>query len=202
MYAGDPQLGIDGQLHPLDANTRVSPAEGMWLFEKCLKLKPVQSLEIGLAFGFSTIYFLAAIHEARTGSHTSIDPLPGRFAIGVGPLQAKKVDMEHAFRFIKEKSSIALADLERSKERFELIFIDGSHRFDDALMDFTLAAEICPLDGCIVLDDMWMPSVKRVVSFIRSDRPDFMEIKTPISNIAAFHRNGPDERKWDHYVDF
>lgn len=202
MYAGEPQPGANGQLHPLDATTRISAEQGMWLYEKCLELKPKQTAEIGLAYGFSTIYFLAAIHQMGSGFHTAIDPLPGRFAIGVGPLQAQKVGMAHAFRFLKERSFPALVELGSSGERFDLIFVDGSHRFDDALVDFTLSAEVCPVNGCIVLDDMWMPPVQRTVSFVRSNRPDFRELKAPIANIAVFERIGPDERKWDHYVDF
>jgi hypothetical protein len=83
-----------------------------------------------------------------------------------------------------------------------VIFIDGNHRFDDVLVDFTLSAELCPMGGCIVMDDMWMPSIRRAVAFIRSNRNDFEEIKTPVSNIAAFQRICADGRQWHHYVEF
>jgi predicted O-methyltransferase YrrM len=202
MYAGEPQLGPDGKMHEIDATTRIGPEQGMWLYQTCRELKPKQTAEIGLAYGFSAIYFLAAIHETGNGFHTSIDPLPGRFEVAIGPHQADKLDMKHAFRFIKERSYRAMVDLARGDERFELMFIDGSHRFDDALVDFTLAAELCPADGYIVLDDMWMPSLQRAASFIRKNRTDFAEIKTPVWNIAAFKRIGTDGRKWDHYAEF
>jgi hypothetical protein len=83
-----------------------------------------------------------------------------------------------------------------------MIFIDGNHRFDDALVDFTLSAELCPMGGYIILDDMWMPSIRRAVSFIRSNRKDFEELKTPTRNVAAFRRVGEDTRAWNHYANF
>lgn len=48
-------------------------------------------------------------------------------------------------------------------EKFDLIFIDGSHRFDDVLVDFTLAAELCPIGGSIVFDDAFMKSIWTVI---------------------------------------
>jgi hypothetical protein len=57
------------------------------------------------------------------------------------------------------------------------------------------------MGGCIVLDDLWMPSIRRAVAFIRSNRQDFEELKTP-PNIAAFRRIREDERPWHHFVDF
>jgi len=58
------------------------------------------------------------------------------------------------------------------------------------------------MGGCIILDDMWMPSIRRVVAFICWNRNDFKELKTPLSNIAAFRRIGEDTREWNHYVEF
>lgn len=205
MYAGEHQIGSNGGLYALDLNTRISPAEGMWLYEMCRTLRPKQTLEIGLAYGFSTIYFLAAIHDNGSGFHIAIDPFqhhPDRPWRGIGVNQCEKLAMTHAFRFIDERSAPALADLARGKQRFELIFVDGNHRFDNVLVDFTLSAELCPLGGYIVLDDLWMPSIQRAVSFVRKNRDDFREVATLIPRIAAFERVGLDERQWDHHVNF
>ena len=89
MYAGEPQLGEDGQKYALDGTTNISPEEGMWLYEFCKKVRPRATLEIGLAYGFSTIYFLAAIAEDDNARHCAIDPYQrraGRWA-GIGLVQ-------------------------------------------------------------------------------------------------------------------
>ena len=110
--------------------------------------------------------------------------------------------MSDSFRIAEVKSATALVHFADRGEKFEVIFIDGNHRFDDALVDFTLSAELCPRGGCIILDDMWMPSIRRAVAFIRSNRNDFEELTTPVSNIAAFRRIGEDSREWHHYAEF
>jgi hypothetical protein len=110
--------------------------------------------------------------------------------------------MSDGFRFIEEKSVAALAHLADRGELFDVIFIDGNHRFDDAFVDFTVSAKVCPVDGFIIPDDMWMPAIRLTVAFIRSNRKDFEEIKTPVTNIAAFRRIGGDAREWRHYVVF
>jgi hypothetical protein len=49
---------------------------------------------------------------------------------------------------------------------------------------------------------MWMPSIQRAAAFVRNNRKDFVEVPTPIWNIAAFRRIAKDERRWDDHVDF
>ena len=146
------------------------------------------------------MYFLAAIHESGVGIHTAVDPFQSHWD-GIGSLQPKKVGMSDSFRFIEEKSIPALVHFADRGKMFEVIFIDGNHRFDDVLVDFTLSARLCPMGGCIVLDDLWMSPIRRVVAFIRSNRQDFEELKTP-PNIAAFRRISEDARPWHHYVSF
>ncbi len=201
MYAGEPQIGTDGGLYPLDPATRISPEEGMWIHDLCRQLKPKKTIEIGLAYGFSTIYILAALHENGIGSHIAIDPHQAAYH-EIGIRQPEKVNMAAAFSLMSQMSVPALVDLQRKGEHFEIIFIDGNHRFDDVLVDFMLSAEVCAIGGHIILDDMWMPAVQKAVSFARTNRNDFVEIPTPVANIAAFRKTGEDTRSWDHYVDF
>lgn len=203
MYASEPQLGEDGQMHALEGNTGLSPSAGIWVYELCRRVRPLATLEIGLAYGFSTVYFLAALAENGKARHTAIDPYqrhaPGWRGIG---LEHGKRFGGDKFRFIEERSSAALIHLAEQSELFEIILVDGRHLFDLALVDFTLSAELCSMGGYIVLDDVWLPSIQRVVSFIRANRKDFAEFETPIANIAAFRRTGTDDRKFRHFVEF
>jgi predicted O-methyltransferase YrrM len=202
MHRNEPQLGSDGQLHCMDGRTAIGPEQGLWLYSLCREMKPQSTLEIGLAYGFSTLYFLTAIHENGTGHHIALDPFQNKLWSGVGLSHAQSLGMTDSFGFIEEESASVLVHLAKQGRTFEIIFIDGSHRFDDVLMDFRLSAPLCSTGGCIVLDDMWMPSIRRAVSFIRSNRKDFVELKTGLSNIAAFRRIGDDARPWNHYEQF
>jgi predicted O-methyltransferase YrrM len=205
MYAGEPQLGAEEQKYPLDGISRISPAEGMWLYRLCREEKPRNTLEIGLGYGFSTIYFLAALQTNAAGHHTAVDPFQLRASSkwrGVGLQHARHLGVESLFTFLEERSLPALVSFAKQGRQFEVTFIDGGHHFDEALIDFTLGAALCPEGGHIVLDDTWMPAIRRVTAFIETNRPDFAAVASPVENIAVFRRTGSDTREWAHFVEF
>lgn len=200
MYAGEPQQGSDGQVQ-INTVVRIEESVGMWLYDLCRTLKPQRTLEVGMAYGFSTLYILAAIHDLGNGHHTAIDPWQNEWWHDVGLLNVSHVGMAQRFDLIAETSISALARLRTKQERFDLIFIDGDHRFDGTLVDFTLAAELCPIGGSIVFDDPWMPAVSAVISWINSNRSDFTSLDAP-GGLAHFRRISQDQRKWNHFSDF
>lgn len=206
MYRGEPQLGIDGERHPIDTITRISPQQGMWLYDLCLTVNPKSTLEIGMAYGFSTLYILAAIDRNQGGTHTSVDPFQRARWHGIGLAHATShvpaAKRHSVFRLIEDRSDRVAVDLVRSNASFDLIFIDGAHRFDDALVDFYLYAPLCAVGGRIIFDDMWMPSIQTVVAFIRANRTDFIELRSSVANASLFQRVGDDTRKWNHFHAF
>ena len=192
MYRLEPQLGSDGNRHSLDGVALCAPAQGMALYRFAKGAR--RSCEIGMAFGYSTLFFIAA--GAR---HTAIDPFQDQWWHGVGRTAAG-----HDCRWLNERSDRAAVDLSRAGESFDVIFIDGNHRFDDVLTDFYLFATLCTIGGRIVLDDMWMPSIQAVVAFLRTNRTDFAlappDPQTP--NISVFQKVAEDEREWTHFTPF
>jgi len=203
MYRGEPQIGSDSERHSIPRVTYIIPKEGTVLYDLCRELKPKNSLEIGLGYGYSTVYFLAAIRENGVGYHTAVDPVQrGEEFHGIGSRHAHTLGMSDIFRWIEDRSVPVLVHCAERDEKFEMIFINGSHRFDDVLVDFTLSAALCPMGGCIILDDMWLPSIYRVAAFIRSNRKDFEELNTPEPKLAAFRRIGEDTQDRKHFVEF
>jgi Methyltransferase domain len=201
MYRGEPQRGTDGHLHPIDAVTKISPAAGAWLYQFCVQHRAQHTLEIGMAYGFSTIASLAALAHNHGLSHTAIDPFQEELWAGIGLAHARALDATRV-RFMNEPSFAALARLASEERHFDVIFIDGVHLFDGALLDFTLSAGLCPIGGHVILDDLWMPAIRRVCAFIRTNRLDFAEVPVRVGNTAVYCRVGPDERDWKHFVDF
>ena len=208
LYDREPQPGEDGQRHPVDATTRVSVEEGLTLHALCVEGGATTLLEVGLAYGFSTVFLLAALEKAGGGTLASIDPYQASDWHGIGAGNARRlvsgspVLAPGSFSWVEDRSERALVDLERAGRRHDLTFIDGYHRFDDVLVDFTLAARVCSPGGLIVLHDRWLDSVEAVVSFVRHNRGDFAEVPTACENLGVFRRTGEDLRDWSHFVDF
>jgi predicted O-methyltransferase YrrM len=197
LYRGEPQIGYGGSTYEIDLNTKVSPLEGMWIYNLCCTVEPEATLEVGLAYGFSMLFILAALKQNGHGSHTAIEPFPWK-----GIAHAKAAETGMPLECIEEISERAAVDLARQGREFEIIFIDGNHRFDNVLIDFTLLAPICRQGGYIILDDMWLKSIRRVARFIKKNRPDFEYVSTPVRNISVFKKIGSDKRPWNHFVRF
>jgi predicted O-methyltransferase YrrM len=49
--------------------------------------------------------------------------------------------------------------------QFDFAFIDGDHRFDGAFLDLYYMTRLVRPGGLIVLDDLWMPSIRMAVSY-------------------------------------
>jgi predicted O-methyltransferase YrrM len=203
LYRGDPQTGFDGQLYPIDKITRIGPRNGRWLYEFCVANCPMNSVEIGMAYGFSTMFIMAAMRKNGKGRHTSIDPFQNAHWKGIGVAHARKVSKPGVeFRFIEDRSDRAATDLARENEKFDLVFIDGNHKFDDVLVDFYLYAQLCSKGGCIIFDDAHMNSIQAVITYVRTNRPDFEEIPDLPGDWSAFRRVGDDTRHWAHFKKF
>lgn len=208
MYAGEAQLGDAGRWHSIDDTTRISIEEGLVLFSLGVRGAVHSSLEVGLAYGFSTVFMLAALEQNGGGMHVAIDPLQATDWNGIGITTARRLVTQSAaltsesIVLVEDPSHIVLSDLERTGHSFGLIFIDGYHRFDDVLVDFTLAARMCPVGGTIVLHDMWLNSIAAVASFLRHNRVDFIELETGCENLLVMQRVADDARDWQHFVDF
>lgn len=208
LYARQPQQGDDGLPHPIDATTRIKPEEGLELLALARQLGARNLLEVGLAWGFSSQFLLAALALEGGGRLVAIDPYQDSDWHGIGRrLAAASAEAtialgNGAFRWIGKRSDWALPQLEQEGARFDLVFIDGYHRFDDVLIDLSFAARLCRPGGLLVLHDMWLPSVRSVVAFIESNRPDLLRMPSPCPNLALFRREGEDQRRWDHFVPF
>jgi len=201
MYRGEPQPGTDGALHPVP-QAMTKRDRGLYLFQLHERLRPETSLEVGLAHGFSALYVFGAMLQGGAGHHLAIDPYQEAWFHGVGRLHATRLGLDGRFTLIEEPSATALARLGGEGRRVQLAFIDGDHKFDSVLVDFALTARLCDVGGVVVLDDLWMPSVRRAVSFLRRNREDFEEESTGSRTAAAFRRVGDDRRPWDHYRRF
>jgi len=208
MYLGEPQVGSSGSPIPIDDSTRISIDEGMALYSLCVADRATTTLEVGLGYGFSTVYLLAGLEHNGGGRHTVIDPYQERDWSGIGETTARRLIADSpslspdSFTLVAERSFPALGQLAREGRMFDLTFIDGYHRFDDVLVDFTIAARTCRMGGVIVLHDMWLDSVTAVAMFLRNNRLDFEEVDTGCGNLFAVRRIDADHREWSHFADF
>jgi hypothetical protein len=84
----------------------------------------------------------------------------------------------------------------------DLIFIDGDHKFDGIFVDFFFSDFLIKQNGFILLHDSWMRSTQIVTRFVKTNRKDYVQIRSPEKNIIIFQKNGLDARDGMHFKEF
>jgi predicted O-methyltransferase YrrM len=124
-----------------------------------------KTLEVGCAFGLSSLHICEALRNRPGASHVIIDPKQLDVWHGVGIAHLRRAGITY-FDLICEPSELALPDLLRNhSESFDLIFVDGWHTFDHTMLDMFYANRLLRIGGYIVIDDCKWESVAAAVSY-------------------------------------
>lgn len=145
--------------------SEVSPDEGELLGRLIDRYKVSTSLEIGCAYGLSSLYICQALARQSTPNHTIIDPFQSKNwgNIGVDHLREAGCDF---FSIIEELSEIALPKLLTGGAKYDMVLIDGLHTFDQALVDFYFADRMLRDGGIMVFDDVHLPCIRMVCRYV------------------------------------
>jgi predicted O-methyltransferase YrrM len=132
------------------------------------KFKVERSLEVGCAMGISSLAICGAITKNSPNSHhTIIDPNQRTEWKNIGVHHLQKAGFQN-FHLIEEPSEFALPELAKKNCQFDFAFIDGWHTFDQTLIDFYYINRMLRTGGIVVVDDVRMPSVKKVMRMIHT----------------------------------
>jgi predicted O-methyltransferase YrrM len=152
-----------------DLPVAVDPAEGEWLQRIVANLRPIRSLEIGCAYGVSSLYIcesLASVSReasARPASHILIDPFQRTQWRGIGLKNIRDAGFGSLVDFREERSEIVLPGLLDEGVTLDFAFIDGWHTFDQVLLEFYYLNRLLRVGGVIAFDDANRRSINRVV---------------------------------------
>lgn len=151
------------------------------------ELKPQHTLEIGLACGASATLMLALHEQAQRGAHHAIDPFQCTNWGGVALRHIEAQGLSKRFTLHKELSAFALPKLKQSGVNFELIYVDGSHLFEDVFVDFYFSNLLLKVGGVIAFDDSADAHVAKVVAFIRHNLADTYAEESPYAITEPKH---------------
>jgi predicted O-methyltransferase YrrM len=183
---------------------KISIAQGAQMNQLIRQSETNHSLEVGFAYGFSTIWILDGLRSRKNSRHVAIDPFETTYWGGVGLHQVKRLNVAPGFEWIDEFSIHALSTLIKRGEKFDFIYIDGNHRFDDVLVDFYLSDQLVSPGGLVLFDDVSMPSVRTVISFILTNR-QYNIVPQSVRNLVVLKKvadDSYDNRDWRHFERF
>lgn len=174
--------GVEREAHGLSTRNNIQILRGLMM-----ALKPKRTIEVGLAAGGSALTFAASHRDLGSepgGQHTAIDPYQPAWH-HLGKTLIARAGLNDFVKVVEEPSCLALPALMRtSKDCFDLAYVDGSHAFHEALLDFYYMRHLLREGGVVVLDDCRSPGVKRLLKFIRKDCVSFTEF-----DLFRFHQS-------------
>ncbi len=200
-------------------HSQLPELEGLLLQSWLERYRPVRLLEIGLAYGISSLFICDAIQQWPVECYHIID------AFQSGQWQQIGVNNLHAAGFARlvtmyeELSELCLPRFLEQGHRYDFAFVDGWHTFDHVLTEFFYISRMLDVGGVVVFDDVHLPSIHAVLAHVDSydcyerlalpaDFPPSMKMKVrkvaglPPVRIAGFVKITPDERDWDWHRDF
>ena len=121
----------------------------------------IHALEIGSFEGRSALWFLENVLTDPTASMTCVDIWAGGYE-KLFDENIKAYGQPNKLVKVKSRSDEALRKLDR--DRFDFIYIDGSHMAKDVLVDAVLAWDLLKPGGYIIFDDYnWYGPRSRLV---------------------------------------
>lgn len=154
-----------GTDHALSSS--VSRTEGEFLHD-LIASDPtvVKTLEVGCAYGLSSLFICSALSGRSSSRHLIVDPDQHTSWHGIGVANLRRAGFDR-FELIEQPSELALPEIARTRSgAFDLIFIDGWHTFDHTLLDLFFANLLVRVEGWIVVDDCTWPPVAKAVSYV------------------------------------
>lgn len=180
-------------------HSEISPEEGELIHSLITQHQFANTLEIGCAFGISSLYICDALSRQTSPHHTILDPMQSVGWHGIGMNNLKRAGF-HFFELIEKPSEIALPMLLAEGKKFQFALIDGWHTFDHTLLDFFYVNRLLEEGGIVVIDDVHMPAVTKVARYI-VNYPNY-KLLTPTSNAKSSYGYSTKRRMVDGAIRF
>ena len=142
----------DGTYRPLHGNLGRVHLEN--LATVAARVAPRLVLEIGMAFGMSSLVLAQALADAGAGGRLiCIDPYQTESWGGIGRLNVERTGLPVALEVREEASYLALPRLLADGVQADLVFIDGNHTRDYVRVDAFYAHRLVRRGGVVAFDD-------------------------------------------------
>lgn len=175
---------------PVPMHSNIPPAYAEALYETVRAANPALVLEVGMAFGVSSLAILSALRDGeREGRLISVDPSQSSVYQGCGLAAIERAGLADRHRLIEDFDYNALPRLLSEGVEVEFAYIDGWHTFDYALVDWWYVDKMLAAGGIVGFNDCGFPAVARVIRFVLSHRRyDEIEVGLPFTVGGGYHR--------------
>lgn len=157
-----------GETIPVHSNISLVHAEA--IYRVVLQEKPKFAIEIGMAFGTSSLAILTAMRDAGGGHLVSIDPNQSKGWRRCGRAAVERAGFGECHRLIEETDFRALPRLLEEGFEPQFAYIDGFHTFDYTTLDWWYIDKMMKPGGIIGFNDCGWPAVDKSIRCLLTHR--------------------------------
>jgi predicted O-methyltransferase YrrM len=167
IYSDGAALGDDGERYPIEVYS-VTPTRGEFVYKTALESGATSSLEVGMAWGMTSLCILEALVRNGAGerAHVIIDAFQSKIFHNAALRSIRELGLASMVEFHEERSEYALPHLAQEERKFDFVFIDGDHSFAAAFVDIFYAHRMLKPGGVMVLDDVHFDPVYMASRFL------------------------------------
>lgn len=160
-------IGDDDARHPI-APISVASWRGEFVRNLCLAERATSSVEVGMAWGLSTLHIVEALlaNGATGRTHVVIDPMQSTMFHNAARRTLRESGVDEMVEFYEAPSDLVLPRLISEGRHFDFAFIDGDHRFEAAFLDVVLVDRLLKPGGVVAIDDTWSHPVYLACKFL------------------------------------
>lgn len=200
----------------LELHSHLSPIACRVIQAWIAEHRPRRLLEIGLAYGISSLFICDVIAARDDISYHIIDPFQRSAWHSAGLYNLNRAGFENCYIFHEERSELCLPCLLEQRLTLDFALIDGMHTFDHALVDFFYINRMLEIGGIVIFDDLQMPAIRKLVAHIATydcykplPFPESFRVQERVLGmldapfrLAAFKKISVDDRPWTWHRDF
>jgi predicted O-methyltransferase YrrM len=169
IYSAGAVLTPTGESRPL--HSAVLPSYGRALYDQVRISKPTLVLEVGMAYGLSSLAILAALQDNDgEGRLISVDPVQTTDWEGIGLAAVERAGFSGRHQLVEDFDFNALPSLLADGTRVQFAYLDGWHTFDYTALDIFYADKMLDAGGIMVLNDCGWKAVNKSIGYLKTHR--------------------------------
>lgn len=169
MYSVGAVETMEGLMHPLLPHA-IDRESGEAIRAVAVQHGVKRTLEVGLGLAASCLFLCEAVLTNGGGDeHVAIDPFQEAYWRNAGLIAVEKAGVSGMLDHRIAESQLLLPKLVEEGREFDLILIDGDHRYESCFVDAYFCDRMIAPGGLVVIDDCWMPAIELVVSYLTTN---------------------------------
>jgi predicted O-methyltransferase YrrM len=184
IFESNQVVDENGKVHLLHSHTSKEQCE--FLQDLIREIAPSSCIEIGLAYGISTLAMLERLAEnGKPFTYTVIDPFQKEHWNNIGLTNIAKMGFLDRVRFFHKFSDQVLPELYNGNNKIQFAYIDSTKVFDILMVDLYYLTKMLNKGGLIVFDDCGFPGIKLLIRFL-TKHPSFKVYKGFCPDIESY----------------